>query len=140
MSKLLIRESKLKSTIFLAIIVVISLKPILTYAGDSPADIVILNYGFKEAIEFCSYKHHGSYSNISTDYQNWYSKNKSRIEGAQKALEKEASTDPVKAKKLPMFEQYARGSFQKTYIEMSDKDSAMLCFTENAFSQMFEKR
>jgi len=107
-------------------------------AENSNFEKVVNNYQFKEMIDYCKYKHHGSYENITNEYNHWYSDNEQSIELGLKDLEKEAATDPIKAKKLPMFETYVRSRFQQVLLELPSEESAPMCFFENVARSMFD--
>jgi len=108
-------------------------------AENSNFEKVVNNYQFKEMINYCTYKHHGSYENITSEYNHWYSDNKQSIELGLTNLEKEAKADPIKAKKLPLFEAYVRSQFQPILLELPAEQSAPLCFVENVARGMFEE-
>lgn len=130
--------SILKLIVTIGLIAVFFMWPLSVMAENRNIKILTLNYGFKEAIEFCQYKHHGSYTIVSEAYESWYLENRDEIEKAHQELEKEAAEDPIKEAKLPQLEPYARGMYRKSYMELSNEESALMCFDKETILELFD--
>lgn len=112
--------------------------PITVLSEPHPIELVVLNHGYSEVVDLCTFKHHGSYDVVAPAYSEWYTANKEAINLAQKALEEEAADDPIKAKKLPQVERFSREQFRQLFLKIPAEETALLCFDKDVFLQMFD--
>jgi len=126
--------------LFPAMLFTLLLSNPLSASAEADIRIAFLMYGYMEAVEFCTYRHHGSYDVIAPSYERWRKDNDPGIEAAFMQLEQEAAVNPVKAKKLVTLETSIRSSFQKDFLEMPAEQSAPMCFTEIGFLERFDSR
>jgi hypothetical protein len=121
-----------------AILLTLLLSTPLSASAEADIRIGFLMYGYMEAVEFCTYRHHGSYDVIAPAYERWHQDNDRGIKAAFIQLEQEAAVNPVKAKKLATLETSIRSSFQKDFLEMPAEQTAGMCFTEDGFLERFD--
>ena len=105
--------------------------------------VVAIYYAFDELRDYCKWKHHGSYVNVDSQFQQWKTDYDIDIKAAFTGLKKEAETNESKAQKLKVLDSTMRNMWGQRFIEMTDNESAYLCFSEGQakdyFTEMIQK-
>ncbi len=94
-----------------------------TFAERSNIGIVMTYYAFDEIREYCKWKHHGSYTIVDNQFQEWMKKYDSEIKAAYKGLEDEAKNNESKAKKLKILDSTLRTMWGERFVQMTDEES-----------------